>query len=140
MQRIPIAERLARYSVPVTESGCLLWIGRVTPTGYGRIQVNGKACQAHRIAYQEAKGVIPTGLTLDHLCRVRCCINPEHLEPVTAQENLRRGIQGQNQYIKRTHCKRGHALTLENIYHSPVRERRGERLCKVCHNMRRKGL
>ncbi len=84
-------------SIPEPNSGCLLWLGEVNSAGYGRISQGnshvGKRVRslAHRVSYELAKGQVPPGMELDHLCRVPSCINPEHLEPVTRSENNRRG-------------------------------------------------
>lgn len=75
------------------EDGCWLWTASLTGDGYGRISLGGKFGPmglAHRVAYELLVGPIPEGLELDHLCRVRRCVNPEHLEPVTHAENVRR--------------------------------------------------
>jgi len=73
---------------------CWLWEGTVENTGYGSFAVSHtKGVLAHRLAYELSVGEIPSGLTLDHLCRVRNCVNPDHLEPVTCAENIRRGGQ-----------------------------------------------
>ncbi len=66
---------------------CVLWEGYVRPDGYGQ---KGRCFLAHRVAYQEARGPIPQGLTIDHLCSVKLCVNVDHLEAVTLQENIRR--------------------------------------------------
>lgn len=70
---------------------CRTWAGALNPEGYGRAVYRGKSMGAHRAAYLSAVGPIPEGLTIDHLCRNRACINPAHLEPVTQSENTRRG-------------------------------------------------
>lgn len=71
-------------------SGCWLWAGADNGVGYGKFR--GK--YAHRVSYEMRHGSIPTGLHIDHLCRVRCCVNPDHLEPVTNKENAQRGDTG----------------------------------------------
>ncbi len=71
--------------------GCWRWTGSVTPQGYGMFAFSDEGKRAHRVMYELLVGPIPEGLTLDHLCRVRHCVNPEHLEPVTLAENVRRG-------------------------------------------------
>ncbi len=75
--------------VAVTPS-CWLWTPRLDRDGYGHIQIGQHMKRAHRVAYEWIAGAIPEGLTLDHLCSVRHCVNPAHLEPVTAEENVRR--------------------------------------------------
>jgi hypothetical protein len=71
---------------------CWAWTGPLTAgTGYGYANINSRRVGSHRAMYEHHKGLIPDGLELDHLCRVRHCVNPEHLEPVTRRENVRRG-------------------------------------------------
>ena len=105
---------------------CWLWKGQVGGTGYGRVRIGGRMHAVHRVAYELAKGPIPVGLQLDHLCRVRHCCNPSHLEAVTQQENIRRGER-----MNMTHCKRGHEFTESSAYYT-----RGviglKRQCKAC--------
>lgn len=72
-------------------AGCWEWVGARVGDGYGAFKRAGKRQSAHRVAYVLVKGTIPTGLDLDHRCRNRSCVNPEHLEPVTRGENVRRG-------------------------------------------------
>ena len=74
---------------------CWLWMATTNPKGYGRFR-DGKAVSAHRWAYEQVAGPIPEGLQLDHLCRVRNCVNPAHLEPVTGAVNQKRGLVNQN--------------------------------------------
>jgi hypothetical protein len=77
----------------VNENGCWIWQLRKTSNGYGLVDVNRRVVLAHRHFYEQARGAIPAGLDLDHLCRTRACVNPEHLEPVTRTENARRGAK-----------------------------------------------
>lgn len=81
------------------------------------------------VTFEMMRGGIPEGLTLDHLCRVRRCVNPSHLEPVTNRENILRGNGATAINARKTHCKRGHSL--ENAYVSR-NERRTYRVCRVC--------
>ena len=74
------------------EDGCLVWQGRTAHNGYGVISVGNRSTYAHRVAYELRVGPIPSGLTIDHLCFNRMCINPEHLEAVTRSENTRREL------------------------------------------------
>jgi hypothetical protein len=113
------------------ESGCWLWQASVGSHGYGQFNCRGRGFQqrlAHRLAYELLVGLILEGLTLDHLCRVRRCINPDHLEPVTLAENKRRGMSPSAVNARKTHCKRGHALTSDNLV---LRSRPG-RECLIC--------
>lgn len=123
---------LERFTERVPFSGCWLWTGGLA-SGYGRINgrmLNGgqKICwQAHRISYVFRKGAIPDGLDLDHLCRVRSCINPDHLEPVTRRVNILRGLLG-----TRTHCPQGHEKTAENTLWKTGPQGYKKRLCRKC--------
>jgi len=116
-------------NVAITPS-CWLWTATITD-GYGRIQINKKKMYAHRLAYELLIGIIPNGLELDHLCRVRNCVNPNHLEPVTHKENLQRGIHSNGQ-INKTCCKHGHEYTNKNTYKYPD----GRRDCRICQKIR----
>lgn len=77
---------------PEPNTGCWLWTGYIRDTGYGGFERENKAILAHRFVYEALVGAIPAGLHLDHLCRVRCCVNPAHLEPVTAAVNNQRAV------------------------------------------------
>jgi hypothetical protein len=111
--------------------GCWRWLGAVNDDGYGEIFVGWRAgCarkdRVHRVAYRLHHGPIPIGLTVDHLCRVRNCANPEHLEAVSLRENIRRARD------RRGCCKRGHPYTKENTYLTPA----GVRCCNTCRRER----
>lgn len=84
-----IEERLLAR-IEETDDGCWVWTGAQQGAGYGMLRVDGEGASAHRLAHEEWIGPIPDGLEIDHLCRVRLCINPEHLEAVTHLENMRR--------------------------------------------------
>jgi HNH endonuclease len=126
------AERL-RNGI-VIDGECWRWTGARNPQGYGQITINGKRRSAHRTAYETWTGEIPEGLHIDHLCRVRDCINPAHLEAVTPLENARRALPFRK---KATHCGHGHEFTPSNIKWT---KRRGYwiRRCRACHNTDRR--
>lgn len=111
--RRSLADRVLDSIVIPFPGGCWLWTAPLRNDGYGEIGSGGregKQILAHRASYLSFVGPIPDGLELDHLCRVRCCVNPAHLEPVTRAENNRRGLNG----VLKTHCKRGHLFVPEN--------------------------
>ena len=114
---------------------CLEWIAFIHPNGYGRFGLNGKLKQAHRLSYEETKGKIPDGLVLNHLCRNRKCVNPDHLEVVTKKENILKGltgfVAGLRQRIK-THCPQNHEYIPENTYINS----KGKRICRTCNRIR----
>lgn len=112
-------------------NGCMLWLGSQNERGYGWLRVGTKLLKAHRISCALAYGPIPEGLEVDHLCRARHCVAPEHLEAVTHAENMRRGIAGKLQAAK-THCPRGHAYDDANTY----RTRDSRRQCRACARIR----
>lgn len=118
-------------------SDCWLWAGLVSSSGYGiyLVKIDGKWRQrkAHRLLYELERGEIPEGLVIDHLCRVRQCVNPEHLEPVTIGENLMRGEGLQARNRRKTHCVNGHGYTPENTIFRK-HENNGRR-CRTCNNI-----
>lgn len=106
-------------------NNCWNWLGVPNSSGYGTIKLqNGSSKLAHRISYVMHKGLIPEGLQLDHLCRNRLCVNPEHLEAVTAQENVLRGNASAAIQASRDTCKYGHEFDLV--------DKRGKRVCLTC--------
>lgn len=119
-------------------NGCWIWTASIDRDGYGRFGVPGKTRSewrmflAHRVSYETFVGPIPKGLELDHLCRVRACTNPDHLEPVTRSENLKRSpLMGEAQKSK-THCPHGHKYTPENTRLTTL----GGRSCRTCERAR----
>ncbi len=109
---------------------CWLWTGSKDRDGYGDIRTSGTGHRsAHRYAYTVLVGVIPGGLSLDHLCRVHACVNPDHLEPVTNRENILRGTAPSAENARKTACPAGHELAGENL----LALSRGGRSCKACH-------
>lgn len=116
-------------------NGCWLWQGAISD-GYGLIGrgKSGKVISVHRLSYIYHNGEIPKGLQIDHLCRVRHCVNPKHLEAVTHRTNTLRGVGASAQNVKKTHCPQGHPLSGENLTEYGISQ--GKRLCRTCKNNR----
>ena len=112
-------ERIARFVERIPFSGCWIWMGSLDSHGYGQAAKR----IAHRVIYQHLLGPIPKGLELDHLCRVRCCVNPAHLEPVTKSVNQSRGA-----WHNKTQCAKGHLYDEQNT----GRRTNGNRYCITC--------
>ncbi|MFE2047929.1 HNH endonuclease [Streptomyces sp. NPDC059459] len=149
-----IAVNCACHLCAVTEDAstkCVIWTASYTGGGYGGFWNGTRLVRAHRFAYELLVGPIPEGLALDHLCRVRRCVAPAHLEAVTHLENVRRGLlfipragvpKGAREGVRRgmrpvaTHCPLGHELTPENTYVGPATSDHpyGRRRCRTCKN------
>jgi hypothetical protein len=122
--------RALMAKIRVEPSGCWIWTGNKIAGGYGTMRVGGKRREyVHRVSYRLHKGPIPDGYHLDHLCRQRLCVNPEHLEAVLPRVNILRGVGATAQHARKTHCPRGHEYTPENTI-TPA-GRRGRR-CRTC--------
>lgn len=125
MDLLSIERFWANVDMRATDA-CWSWLGSINSHGYGQFRLTGcrasRRENAHRVAYKLARGPIPDGLVLDHLCRNRACCNPAHLEAVSHAENILRGANTMKAY-----CPRGHEMTPEN-----TRERRGRRECRQC--------
>lgn len=130
-----IAERFFLH-VEKTE-GCWLWRGYVTKLGYGWFsKTRSKPVRAHRFAYELLRGPIPEGLTIDHLCRVRHCVNPDHMETVTGKVNTLRGYGPAALRARATHCLHGHELSGQNIAIKKGHGGRVYRSCRTCQRER----
>lgn len=110
--------------VDLSVDGCWLWIGAVNNKGYGSTSVSNRSVMAHRWSYELFVGPIPDGLHIDHLCRIRNCVRPDHLEPVTLAENNRRSSM-------KTSCKYGHPFDDANTYVGTT-----YRDCRACGRVR----
>ena len=109
------------------EIGCWIWLGAKSH-GYGAARHNGKNCSAHRVMYEELVGPIPNGLEINHLCRVKNCVNPEHLEPVTHRENCLRILRTIKEFCINGHKRWGTRKDGRSGY--PIR------YCLECHRLR----
>ncbi len=130
--RMILENRIKRMmdKVIIDNNGCWVWQGAKTLGGYGVSRLNGVGTVAHRISYLLLKGPIQKNMDLDHLCRNRACINPDHLEQVTRSINLSRGFEARG-------CINGHEFNEDDF--SIVHRKRGiERRCKICHRERNK--
>lgn len=109
---------------------CWWWVGILMPNGYGRLA----GCYAHRIAYELHVGRIPADFTVDHLCRNRRCVNPDHLEAVSKRDNTLRGIGAPAINAAKTHCIHGHEFNAAN---TKVKQS-GARDCRECDRARKR--
>ncbi len=125
----PVTEEEIMSKVVLADTGCWLYLGTKLFNYYTVFRKGKKLIRSHRWFYETFKGPIPDGLCLDHLCRVRECVNPAHLEPVTIAENKRRGMSPAAINARKTHCPFGHEYTPENTYMNSFT---GGRSCKIC--------
>jgi hypothetical protein len=114
-----------------SQGDCIPWTGAINNEGYGVAHYMHTTMAAHRLAWTKARGPIPDGLELDHLCRNRRCVNVDHLEPVTSRENDRRSPRTQ-----RSHCPQGHPLAGDNVYVQVSVEGWVMHACRTCRNER----
>jgi hypothetical protein len=130
--RAEIESILSRYgghiAWPAEPTACWQWTGHICQEGYGKAG----GAYAHRLFYLALRGPIPDGSVLDHLCRNRSCVNPAHLEPVSAGENVLRGLGRTVVAFHNATCTKGHPLSGPNLYLSP----KGQRQCRVCRRAR----
>jgi hypothetical protein len=118
---------------------CWNWRGRLNSYGYGTFYADDsrrkaeRKVMAHRVMYRHLVGPIPPGLTIDHLCRNHRCVNPAHLEVVTARENILRGSGPSARAAKATHCPKGHPYDREN---TALRNHGRHRVCRICERER----
>lgn len=140
-----VSDRFFAKVVPAGDgSGCLLWKAAVSTEGYGRFYHNGKNHQAHRWLLERGLGrEIPRNLDVDHLCRNRACVSPQHLEIVTRSENIRRGRLGDVTRARAaliTHCPQGHPYDESNTLVLHRKSGGTKRLCRACSRARHKRI
>jgi hypothetical protein len=116
---------------------CWRWTDSVKGLGYGWLRIGNpsKALLAHRLMYEQYRGPIPEGLSLDHLCRNKWCVNPDHLEAVTHRTNVLRGVGPTAINARMTHCRNGHEFTPETIV---IDKKYGYKKCRICRDRRRR--
>lgn len=112
-------------------NNCWEWTASTAGGGYGHFNYKKKQYTAHRTAYELLVGEIPKGLQIDHLCRNKKCVNPQHLEPVTPSQNICRGDTIPAVHAKKTHCPNGHPYSGDNLYLSGKHQ---TRRCRICRN------
>ena len=118
--------------IEIDAAGCWIWQLVLFYDGYGRCAAQrGTSRMAHILSYRTFRGPVPAGLELDHLCRVRSCVNPDHLEAVTPRVNTRRSLSPAARNAVKTHCIHGHEFSLENTYLY-----RNMRQCRACQKAR----
>ena len=130
-----LRERFDAKWIPEPNTGCWLWMGGLAGRGYPMVYVPGQkwGTKAHRVAWELYRGPIPDGLVIDHTCRVKSCVNPDHLRPVTSAVNVTENSISLAALNKvKTHCPRGHEYTTENT----LRMKRNDgRVCRTCKRM-----
>lgn len=130
----PLPKDEKRFKTKYIKHGdCWIWIGSFNgKKGYGKMLLRGKLELAHRISYSWYRGHIPTGMTIDHMCNNKACVNPEHLEVATQKDNNLRGNSLTAKNKRKTHCARGHEFTEDNVK-IIIRRTSTRRVCKKCH-------
>ena len=137
-----LVQRFAKKYIPVTESGCWIWIGASNPSGYGQLKVGHQLKRAHRVSWEFFRGAIPDGMMVCHRCDVPSCVNPDHLFLGTARDNFRDCVEkgryhgGMGVHIAKrkqrqglgTHCKNGHPWSAQTI----GRNQLGFIYCRLC--------
>lgn len=125
--------KVLHYSRETEPEGCWLWIGGPARAPYGLAHHEGRTISAHRLSFIAFVGPIPDGHQIDHLCRNTRCVNPAHLEAVSAAENVRRERARRQ---PKTHCLRGHEFTPENTRVHTRKDGGQTRYCRACVNLR----
>lgn len=136
-KRLPATERFWAKVEKNGSNGCWLWTSAIS-RGYGTFWLDSKPVYAHRFAYEQLIGSIPEDTEIDHLCRNRVCVNPEHMELVTTRQNILRGEGHTALNARKTHCLRGHQFDLFNTHYRSDRSGRECQICKRIHNAKRK--
>ena len=129
---IPAKKRFWGFVQKGGPGECWEWTGAKTSTGYGAFSADGRPTGAHCWSIQERYGLYADGYHIDHLCETPSCVNPEHLEVVTQEENIRRSNWPSAVNARKTHCSRGHPLEGDNVYLYKSPRGRMSRTCRQC--------
>lgn len=133
---LTIRQRFDAKWIPEPNTGCWLWVGVIKHAGYGGMGSGTgplKSCSAHRVAWELYRGPIPEGMQIDHICRVRSCVNPDHLRVVTPRQNtLENSLSPSALNAAKTHCSRGHPLSGDNLIIERPGPTQTRRSCRSC--------
>lgn len=134
IREVPVVDVkfIEQRTSPEPNTGCWLWVGAPNSSGYAQVSVDGRKVTAHRLSYVAHHGPIVATVELDHRCRQRGCVNPDHLEPVAPRVNWERGHSPSRLNARKTHCRRGHLLSPDNIYLRPRSTKAAPRECLAC--------
>lgn len=128
--RPTLRQRFDAKYIPEPNSGCWLWLAGCNRDGYGQFWFDGRNRPAHIISYEMFVGKVPAGLTLDHQCDVKCCVNPQHVVPTTMRDNVLRNSGPTAINHRRVVCTAGHDLAAAYI------TKDGRRQCRICNRRR----
>lgn len=133
----PAEDPLKRFfdqCIPEPNSGCWIWTGNIAvKSGYSRLMLKGRRLvYGHRFSYETFVGPIPKDLVVDHICRTRCCVNPEHLRVVTNKDNILCGIGFAGLNAQKRTCPKGHEYSGDNIGYCIHRDGSVSRRCRTC--------
>lgn len=109
------------------DNDCWIWKGYIDKDGYGTFSYRSKEMRAHRWSYMHFVGSLDNNLTIDHICNVRACVNPKHLQQIPIKDNILRGSGPSARNAKKTHCRHGHAFADNNVVHD-----KKQRRCREC--------
>lgn len=114
--RVSLRDHFEDSYVPEPNTGCWLWTGSLTTSGYGHLSRKRKMLQAHRVSLELRGVAMPEGMVVDHVCRVRSCVNPDHLRVVTRRQNvIENSVSLPAKQVRNTHCPKGHPYAGENL-------------------------
>lgn len=129
---MPTKEQFIDMSMPITESGCWIWMGSVSSNGYGNYKIKNKQIKPHRLSYELFIDEIDKGLQVCHKCDIKVCVNPNHLFIGTQKDNIQDAVKKKRMFNQRkTRCPKGHKYEENNIYR--LSDKSTRRLCRQCY-------